>query len=187
MKLKVANELVHRMCMLLTAAYEAGTEFAIENPADRGDPAHPELFIHPEHAPLWIMPEMLALQKLASCRRSTFPMCAFGAPFLKYTSILYTPGLAHDMQDLDLLKCVHDDHPERAGGERTGDAWNSARAAAYPADLNHFLAASLSRLMTSREVISQHPTVLRQLEGRGQHSYEASSMPRPILGVHVLT
>ena len=143
-ELNAANKIVSRMCALLKAAAEVGTEFAIENPADRGDPARPDLFMHPEHAPLWLMPEMKELSSFASCRTSTFPMCAFGAPYLKHTTFMYSPGLAHDMQDLDTLRCIHDSHPERAGGDKDDGEWSSAKAAAYPSDLNDFIAASLS-------------------------------------------
>jgi hypothetical protein len=40
---------------LVTAAEAAGTPWAIENPADRGDESSPAYWrIHRDHAPLWL-------------------------------------------------------------------------------------------------------------------------------------
>ena len=44
-ELRQANAIVARMTALLTAAFAAGTQYIIENPADRGDPAHPRRFL----------------------------------------------------------------------------------------------------------------------------------------------
>ena len=103
-ELKRSNELVARTCAILHAAVEAGSEFAMENPADRGDLSRPELFIDPDHAPIWLMPDVLALRKHASCRLVTFPMCAFGVNYEKPTTIMYTPGLARHLEDLGKLR-----------------------------------------------------------------------------------
>ena len=81
-ELRKANELIRRTCTLLRAAADAGSEIALENPADRGDPKRPALFPEPDHAPLWIMPDILDLEKYASCRKVTFPFCAFGTTYL---------------------------------------------------------------------------------------------------------
>ena len=106
----------------------------MENPADRGDTSNPKTFLNHDHAPIWLMPEIQELIKYASCRQATFPMCAFGTPYQKQTTIIYTAGLAPGLDDLDLLECTHADHKERAGGSKgSDDVWNSAAAAAYPA------------------------------------------------------
>ena len=47
----------------------------------------PRRYLDPEHVPLWMMPEMLALIK-QDARGATFPMCAFGAPWQKYTTFI---------------------------------------------------------------------------------------------------
>ena len=53
-ELERANNVVARMCALLVLAHRAGTEFIIENPADRGDLSRPELFIDAAHGPLCV-------------------------------------------------------------------------------------------------------------------------------------
>ena len=75
-----ANNVVARMCALLLLAHRAGTEFIIENPADRGDLTKPDLFINAEHGPLWLLPVACALVRQTSAKMVTFAMCAFGAP-----------------------------------------------------------------------------------------------------------
>ena len=50
-ELNRANDVVGRMCSLLMLAHRAGTEFIIENPADRGDLTEPSLFIDAAHGP----------------------------------------------------------------------------------------------------------------------------------------
>ena len=61
-----ANDVVARMCALLMLARRAGTEFIIENPADRGDITKPALFINAAHGPLWLMAAVCALSRYAS-------------------------------------------------------------------------------------------------------------------------
>ena len=39
-----------------------GTQFALENPADRGDRAAARAFLHSEHGSIWQMPEMQKLR-----------------------------------------------------------------------------------------------------------------------------
>ena len=53
-----ANLLVERMSALVHAAYDAGSQFAIEHPADRGDPSEPRIFLDERHAPLWLFPDV---------------------------------------------------------------------------------------------------------------------------------
>ena len=47
-ELRKANELVRRTCAVLRAAVDVGSEICMENPADRGDPQLPHLFLNPE-------------------------------------------------------------------------------------------------------------------------------------------
>jgi hypothetical protein len=82
-ELERANDVATRMCALLMLAHRAGTEFIVENPADRGDLIKPELFINALHGPLWLMAAVCALSKHTSAKMVTFAMCAFGAPWQK--------------------------------------------------------------------------------------------------------
>ena len=62
-ELERANNVVNKMCALLMLAHRAGTEFIIENPADRGDVSVPDLFINATHGPLWLMAAVCALTR----------------------------------------------------------------------------------------------------------------------------
>ena len=161
-ELRRANELVARTCTILKAAFDAGTEFAIENPADRGDPSRTDLFMEPDHAPLWLMPDIINLSKHAVCKFATFPFCAFGVDYPKQTTLMYSRGLSRGLQDLDLLRCEHGNkHNDRAGGEKTNGVWNSAAAGAYPPDLNLWLAQAYGQLKATHREIPEHPVVAR--------------------------
>ena len=159
-ELRIANSLISRTCTLLRAAVEVGTEFALENPADHGDPANTELFIHPDHAPLWVMPDIQQLATHASCRYATFPMCQFGAKYKKDTTLMFTPGLSRDLSDLGAIKCTHGSrHEERAGGEKINGVWNSAATAAYPAEFNLYIAQCINRLVVNKLKLKYHPSI----------------------------
>eukprot|EP00965_Chrysotila_dentata_P162021 5350279-Pleurochrysis_carterae.AAC.1 len=86
-ELQQANEIVRRTANLLRAAYTAGAEFVLEQPADRGALASP-IFLHKRHAPIWLTPDIIALKADAAASYITFPQCALGATSQKYTSLL---------------------------------------------------------------------------------------------------
>ena len=148
-ELRNANAIVARTVSILSAAHSVGTQWILENPADRGDQSRPELWLHDEHGPIWEMPEMKALQRICGARLVTFPMCAFSAPWQKYTSLLYSAGFEAWLEPLDRLRCTHSTHAEAAGGLNDSGEWASGRAAAYPADFNLYLARATSALITS--------------------------------------
>ena len=107
------------MCALLLLAHRAGTEFIIENPADRGDVAKPKLFINAEHGPLWLLPVTCALARQTSAKMVTFAMWAFGAPWQKSTTLMYTAGLDAWLDVLVDRGCEHSSHEKVAGGEKS--------------------------------------------------------------------
>ena len=141
-----ANLLVKRTCALLIAGHLVGTQYIIENPSDRGDPREADIFLHEDHGPLWHMPAMLALERVAGGRRATFPMCAFDSPWQKFTTLAYSPGFESWIAPLSHLRCHHATHSAMAGGEHDGERWNSAKAAAYPPDFNLYLARCVAAL-----------------------------------------
>ena len=68
----------------------------------------------------------------------------FGAPFQKYTTLMYSAGLAPLLDPLDKWRCTHSTHAEQVGGDKDEHGeWLSARAAAYPPDFNMFIARGL--------------------------------------------
>ena len=142
-----ANRITNRTCVLLAACHEVGTHFILENPADRGDPAEKTIYLSDRHAPLWKHPTVISLQAGCAARLCTFAMCAFGAPFQKYTTLMYSAGLAPLLDSLDRLRCTHKSHANQVGGGRNDNGrWDSAGAAAYPADFNLLLARGLRDL-----------------------------------------
>eukprot|EP00965_Chrysotila_dentata_P158118 5223892-Pleurochrysis_carterae.AAC.1 len=67
-----ANEIVRRTASLLQAAHAAGAEYILEHPADRGALASP-IFLNARHAPLWVMPDIVALKSDTHATLITFP------------------------------------------------------------------------------------------------------------------
>ena len=113
------------------------------------------------------MPEVIALAKRGACRFATFAMCAFGVDYEKPTTLMFTPRLAAGLQDLDLLQCTHGGrHRGSAGGLKENGVWNSAAAAAYPAELNLLLAQSMAQLVDGHRDIPPHPLVARRVAQR---------------------
>ena len=117
-ELRISNEIISRTIAILRAGFDAGSECGLENPVDAGDDDQPEHFVDREHAPLWLMPEVIAFKRHAGCREVTFPKCAFGSIFRKMTTFLLTPALGHILSDLSNLRCTHTHHEQRAGVER---------------------------------------------------------------------
>ena len=141
-ELLLANSIVARTVRLLAAATTVGTQWACENPADRGDPSSHRTWLHDDHGPLWLMPEVRALIKTCDASCSTFPMCSFNAPWQKYTTLAFTPGFDSWFKPLSDLRCTHSSHAEAAGGRNDKGEWLSGRAAAYPSDFNYYVAGS---------------------------------------------
>ena len=143
-ELKRANDITTRMCALLAAAHENGVEFIVENPADRGDQSEPNLYLHADHGSLWVFPLILSFIKRTGARTCTFAQCMFGAPFQKYTTLMYSTGLSPLLDPLDKWRCTHSTHSEQVGGNKDENGeWLPARAAACPPDFNMFIARAL--------------------------------------------
>ena len=90
---------------------------------------------------------------------ATFPMCAFSAPWQKYTTLLYSPGFDQWLSPLGRLDCPHDSHERVAGGVKDDEVkWSSAEASAYPPGFNYYLARAIAALrLGSSPVIRTHP------------------------------
>ena len=76
----------HHLHTVLTAAYDAGAQFILENPADRSDRDFPYLFLTEKHGAIWRLPELIALGAYAHARAVTFAQCQFGGKYQKYTT-----------------------------------------------------------------------------------------------------
>ena len=120
-ELEQANLITDRLCALLEAAAAASAEFIVENPTDRGDPCSLHTFLFADHAPLWLHPSIVELRRSTGAKLCTFAQCEFGAPYQKYTSLLYTPALSPYLDAWSHKRCSHANHAELAGGTRGQD------------------------------------------------------------------
>lgn len=97
-------------------------------------------------------------------RAATFAQCMIGGESQKYTTLWYTPGMG-TLDSLRGMWCSHPlgTHAQPAGGhyDSTSGKWNSAQAAAYPADMNALLADALVDSMVAREIFSSPVSRLR--------------------------
>ena len=117
-EVKISNEIISRTLAILRAGFDAGSECGLENRVDAGDKDRPEHLANRNHAPLWLMSEVISFKSYANCHEIYFPQCAFGAAFKKMTMLLLTPALGHILGDLNSLRCTHTHHEQRAGGKR---------------------------------------------------------------------
>ena len=134
---------MRRSVLLARAAKAAGGEFIIENPATRSD-KNSDLYrwMWRSHASLWMHELVAALAKEKWSRYVTFPQCALGSQFQKYTTLLYSVGLDKAIGPLDSLTCSHKRHAKQAVGLDDEGKWRSADSAAYPFEMNVRLAAA---------------------------------------------
>ena len=130
--------------------------------------------MYPDHAPIWRMPDILALRDYASCHLVTLPMLAFGVNYEKPTIIMYTPDLARHLKDLGNLRCEAKPTGSSGGREVYG-IWNSAADVAYPAELNLWIAQAIAQLATTHRDIEPHPLVSKLMEGLYNVLHETSS------------
>ena len=147
------------MAYILGAAHSTGTQFIVENPADRG--LGDELHVDDRHGPLWLVPIIRLLAVSAATAQVTFAQCMFGAAFQKYTTFMHTPGFQSALGPLAGLRCTHPRGTHRpAGGTKSpkGD-WTSSESAAFPSDLNTFLVEACLSLVapsTAPPVLPPH-------------------------------
>ena len=150
--LDFSNILVERSVLIARAIRAAGGSFIIENPATRSDPKS-DLYrwMWRSHASLWLHPAVAALAAETSSRMATFPQCALGGQYQKWTSLLYSVELESSLSQLRRLTCTHVRHAKQAAGQDPDGKWRSSDAAAYPAAMNALLGdACMSALRSHR-------------------------------------
>ena len=158
--LRKHNELAAWTTRLAEAAHDAGVLWAIENPADRGLRGSPAFWEGREdHAPLWIQRCVLQLAEQSAAASRTFAYCAFGAPHQKYTTIMHAAGW-DELGALDSRQCEHglEQHAELLRGRTDTGESRAGRAAAYPDELNEFLAAAATTALRRRGTTVAAPT-----------------------------
>ena len=144
--LRKHNALVEFSAKVALAAYEAGITFIIENPPDRGRPSsHLFRWASRQHAPLWLAPCMQALAERTRPEWYTFPQCALGGDFQKWTSLMVAGPRASQLRGLGMLKCEHAKHRCVAEGRNSKGASNAAASGAYPLGMAAFVMWALAR------------------------------------------
>ena len=179
-----ANEITRRTAALLGAALRVGADIVIENPSDRGDQSVPWLFQEARHGPIWLDPHLVELWKTGSLERATFAQCMFGAPYPKYTTLWFSAGLAQQLQGLNRLLCTHapGTHEAVSGGvQRADGTWNSADAAAYPADFNLYVSEAILARLVARETPDLGDTPLPEPPKPPAPVIDAPAQPPPAL------
>jgi hypothetical protein len=164
------------------AAHRAGADFAIENPADRGDPSDQLLFQFAEHGPIWLDPNMIELREACGLETSTFAQCMLGGAAQKYTTLAYTAGLSPHFRPLRQLLCTHTPgtHGSIAGGVQRGDqSWNSADLAAYPPDFNLLVATSFTCLISGEAPKAHHEDLGAPAQQLGEPAIAAAEPQTP--------
>ena len=145
-----ANALVSRSVEIARAVLRAGGDVLFENPCDRGSRDDEDSVVRDrykakwaDHAPLWLHPEMVELRRDTGLRAVTFPQCALGGSFQKWTTLWYSQGFAEKLDTLTTCTCTHGYHSDIARGRGLRGRWHSAEAAAYPARMNKLIADAI--------------------------------------------
>ena len=136
---------------LVAAAESAGTPWAIENPADRGDASSPAYWkLHRDHAPLWLHQHVSTALSDAHAVLRTFAQCSFDSPFQKWTTVAHPPSISAEFGFLDQHACHHGRslHLARAHGLAPDGHSLSAASAAYPPAMNRALARAIAHSIT---------------------------------------
>ena len=140
LQVAASNVLVRRSVAIARELHAAGASFVIENPPTRSDEASQLYrYVWRSHASLWMHSEVLPLVAERWTRTVTFPQCALGGVFQKWTTLLYTCDLEPFLRPLGELTCTHERHAEQAAGLDEEGKWRSASAAAYPPQMNAML------------------------------------------------
>ena len=135
-----SNLLVERSVAVARLIRSQGGSFVIENPVTRSDKSsHLYRWVWRSHASLWMHQLVRHLRDERWTREVSFPQCALGGTFQKWTTLLYTECLHPVLSKLGDLGCLHSTHQDVAAGIGEDGKWRSASAAAYPTAMNAIL------------------------------------------------
>ena len=151
-----ADLLVRRSVAIARAIVANDGDVVFENPIDRGDrelsdslqprcPLRHCVFQEADHFPLWCEPEMQQYRDDSGSRMLHFPMCAFGSPYQKWTSLMCTPRAAALLEPgTGCRRCDHALHEAVAAGYGPDGEPLGPPAGRYPEQLHLFWAAALA-------------------------------------------
>ena len=132
------NRLAEFSAQVIEAAEESNTPWLLENPADVGVPGSVCYWEEKSDcASLFDMPCIAAALDKAQALPRTFAMCAFGAPYRKWTTIFFGGALRKISEPLAYRGCPHglDKHPQRLDGHDSAGNSLATKASAYPPEL----------------------------------------------------
>ena len=152
-----ANKLVERSVELARAVVASGGQVLFENPCDRGSTDDEDSTVRDRyraqwsaHAPLWLHPAMVRMRLDLGLHAVTFPQCALGGAFQKWTTLWYSHGLHGTLGGLQACACCHTTHSEVAHGRGMRGRWHSAEAAAYPARMNELITDAIEGAISAQ-------------------------------------
>ena len=168
--------MVQRSAEIAHELWKGGASYVIENPVSRYDMSDTRFYQGKwaQHAPLWIMEEIVQLKRDTRAHTVDFVQCAppFNGKYQKATTLMYTADMA-DLADLAQMRCTHKTHEKVARGRIQGKrAYASAAAAAYPARMNERLIAEMAAAHPVGEVQRRRDDGREQParhEGRATH------------------
>jgi hypothetical protein len=132
--------LVERSVAVARLIRSQGGSFVIENPVTRSDKSsHLFRSVWRSHMSLWMHKLMRQLRDERWTREVSFPQCALGGTFQKWTTLLYTECLHSVLSKLGDFGCNHSTHQDVAVGIGEDGKWRSASSAAYPMAMNAIL------------------------------------------------
>ena len=135
-----SDTLTTRACAILRRIRRRGGGFVVENPPDYavGEYAQPPVL---GHSPLWVSPPIVDLARDTEARFENLDQCCFGSDFQKPTTLMFSPRLrCCDVLPTMRCWCTEPHRRVAAGFSADGASFESSAAAAYPRELNVFLA-----------------------------------------------
>ena len=141
--LRVHNRLAEVTAAAIVAAHDSGAAWMLENPADVGVAG--QVCYWPEkahYASLFDQPCIKAVLRATKAVGRIFAMCAFGAPWRKYTTMYFGGSLREPSASLDSRGCSHGTrgHAVRLDERDAEGESRATQASAYPAELCYELA-----------------------------------------------
>jgi hypothetical protein len=132
--------LVERSVAVARLIRSQGGSFVIENPVTRSDKSsHLYRSVWRSHSSLWMHQLVRQLRNERWTREVSFPQCALGGTFQKWTTLLYSECLHPVLSKLGDFGCNHSAHQDVAVGIGEDGKWRSASSAAYPMAMNAIL------------------------------------------------
>jgi hypothetical protein len=88
---------------------------------------------------------MIKAKQDINLKEVTFPQCARGGEFQKWTTLWYSEDLAETLDELHICTCQRGHKHKVARGKGSHKDWISAEAAAYPTGMNRAIAKAIKQ------------------------------------------